>query len=865
VGQVAEGASGPLTVIVGPPGSGKTALARLWLESRPAGQLAAWVSVERGERDPQRFWNAVGEAVRAAGAGGSTIETPAPTPDFDHAEAVRRLFAGLATHGRDVVLLIDDAHEIADPAILEQLGYALDHLPGALHLVLISRRDPPLGLHKRRLDGSLTEIRADELRFTLEETRELLGSFGAELSPRGLALLHDRTEGWAAGVRLAALSLTRHPDPERFVAEFSGSERTVAEYLLAEVLDAQPPAVRRLLLRASLLKRVNGELADALTGETGSEARLRSLAESGAFVVAIDTKRAWFRFHHLFADLLALELRATEPDAIPELHAAAATWLAAHGDAVEAIAHAQAAGNDDQVAELLIHHYFSLTLDGLGATARTMIQAYIAGGGVESAEIATVMAADEMVDGSLDQAAAHLALAQRLAPTVPEHRRHRFEMALLVTRLSLAQRLGDFRSVVDAVPSPGSLTEPRTSFEISMVNDVRVLVLMNLGIVEVWSGHLADGERHLVEARDLAERIGRPYLQVSCQAHLAHALSWKSFTLGRDAAREALELAEQHAWDSDPVAGPALVTLGGTLLEAGRIDEGEEALLRAAATLRADLQPAAGFLLHTMLGVAAVVRGRYREGLASYRAAERLGLVLVSGSPLQMQMRSSQLTAMLAAGEIAAVRAAIAEMSESERDLGVMRLVVAATALADGDAEAALDAAAPAIDGRAEAYHPLVVVHALLLAAQARAALGDPLAAEEAVERALGLAEPDALILPFLYRNSRELLEQHPRHRTAHGAFVAEILDAFSGRHAGAADDAPAGPLEALSDAELRVLRLLPTNLPASGIAAEIYVSTNTVKTHMRHIYAKLNAHTRSEAVTRARGLGLLGRSSRHG
>jgi LuxR family maltose regulon positive regulatory protein len=220
---------------------------------------------------------------------------------------------------------------------------------------------------------------------------------------------------------------------------------------------------------------------------------------------------------------------------------------------------------------------------------------------------------------------------------------------------------------------------------------------------------------------------------------------------------------------------------------------------------------------------------------------------------------------MLAAGEIAAVRAAIAEMSESERDLGVMRLVVAATALADGDAEAALDAAAPAIDGRAEAYHPLVVVHALLLAAQARAALGDPLAAEEAVERALGLAEPDALILPFLYRNSRELLEQHPRHRTAHGAFVAEILDAFSGRHAGAADDAPAGPLEALSDAELRVLRLLPTNLPASGIAAEIYVSTNTVKTHMRHIYAKLNAHTRSEAVTRARGLGLLGRSSRHG
>ncbi len=198
--------------------------------------------------------------------------------------------------------MIDDVHELQSPQALAQLEALLARRPLLLHVVLASRHDPQLGLHRLRLNQQLTEIRASDLRFTLEQARELLANSGIGLSVQSLVSLHARTEGWAAGLRLAALSLARHPDPERFVAEFAGSERTVAEYLLAEVLERQPEEVRHLLLRTSILERVNGPLADALVGTAGSERRLQTLEAANAFVVSLDAARSWFRYHHLFAD-----------------------------------------------------------------------------------------------------------------------------------------------------------------------------------------------------------------------------------------------------------------------------------------------------------------------------------------------------------------------------------------------------------------------------------------------------------------------------------------------------------------------------------------------------------------------------------
>jgi LuxR family maltose regulon positive regulatory protein len=634
---------------------------------------------------------------------------------------------------------------------------------------------------------------------------------------------------------------------------------------LAEVLDRQPAEVRRLLVRASLLERFNGALVDHLIGSSGSERHLRELADAGSFVIALDSEHTWFRFHHLFGDLLALELRHREPLAVPELHRVAAEWFDEHGYSIEAIEHAQAAGDRDLVAEFLVGHYFSLTLDGRQATAHALVEAYAHDPIVStSAEIATIVAADELYGGSLEHAATQLALARRQASGVPQERRHRFEMGLLVTQLALARRLGDFRSVLDDAQLSETELAPMSSVDVSMYNDARALMLMNLGIVEVWSGRLAEGSQHLAEARQIAARIPRPYLEVGCQAHLSHALSWRSFTAAGEASRTAIAMAEEHGWGSDQVIGPARVTLATALVCAGRLDEAERELARARETLQVELEPAVGCLLHLARGIVDYARGRYAGAVDGFGEAWRLAERLVTGTPLALQIRCVTLYAMLASGEREAVRASIAELPEPERDTTAVRDVRAALALADGDPAAALAILAPVIAGDQRSDVRVITVRSHLLEALALDALNQAHAAEEAIERALDLAEEDALILPFMYMSSHELLMRHPRHRTAHGAFLTEVLDVLSGRSRPPAREPVRANAEALSDAELRVLRYLPTNLPATAIASEIYVSTNTVKTHMRHIYAKLDAHSRREAVERARGLGLLGQSARH-
>src|ERR1700751_3274877 len=239
--------------------------------------------------------------------------------------------------------------------------------PDTLRFVLSTRHDLRLGLHRQRVEGELTEIRAADLRFSLAEARALFGAAGVEVPAGALGRLYRRTQGWAAGLRLAALSLARHPAPERFAAEFSGTDRTVAEYLLAEVLDRQSEEVRRLRLRTSVLERVSGPLADVLTGRPGGERVLQDLEQAGAFVVSLDAGRSWFRYHRLFADLLQLELRRTEPDERAALHGAAAGWLAGHGPPVEAVRQAQAAEDWGLAARLLADHWLDFYLSGRGA------------------------------------------------------------------------------------------------------------------------------------------------------------------------------------------------------------------------------------------------------------------------------------------------------------------------------------------------------------------------------------------------------------------------------------------------------------------------------------------------------------------
>ena len=581
-----------VTLISAPAGSGKTSLLRAWADGAGQPYRLAVVQVRRDQQDSQQFWLAVLSAIRQAPGTTGEGEQLAATPDFNEAAISERVLSELAAHHDRTFLVIDDLHELTSAEAFMQLTRLLEKLPQHVHAILATRRDLPLRLHKLRLAGELADIRAADLRFTERETRQFLEASGIALSEAGVARLHQRTEGWAAGLRLAAMSLASSPDPERFVAEFSGSSRTVAEYLLAEMLECQPPGVQQLLLRTALLDRVNGELADLLTGHPGSERILLDLEDANAFVVSLDPARSWFRYHHLFADLLRLELRRRLPEELPALHRLAAKWLIGHGEIVDAIRHTQAAGDWSDAARLLADHSFGLTLDGQAQTIESLLRAFPPGAVTEGPDLPLARATSDLAQGRLDEAAAHLTVAETAITSTPPDRKHRLEVAIAALKLSLARKRGHLAGVVEQVRFLASPITGQSDDDIALDSDLRAVALMNLGIVEAWSLGNQDSERHLQEGADLARKIGRPYLEVACLAELAFASKIEPFATTRRRCREAIALAEQHGWGAEPVISPALVNLAGALIWTGEFDEGDYWLQRTARALETDTGPA---------------------------------------------------------------------------------------------------------------------------------------------------------------------------------------------------------------------------------------------------------------------------------
>jgi LuxR family transcriptional regulator, maltose regulon positive regulatory protein len=784
---------------------------------------------------------------------------------------VDRVLSELVDARSSVTLVIDDLHELTSPEALAQLTRLLTNLPPRVHAILTTRHDVRLGLHQLRLSDELTEIRAADLRFSERETRELLDASGIALSEAGVALLQQRTEGWAAGLRLAAISLTGHPDPERVVAEFSGSDRTVAEYLLAEMLDRQPPEVQDLLLRTSLLDRVDGELADLLTGRPGSERILLDLEDANAFVESLDPERTWFRYHHLFADFLRLELRRTLPDQVPALHRRAATWFTVQGQVAEAVRHTQAADDWADAARLLADQSFSLTLDGQTQTMQALVQAFPPG--ADHPELALVRAMGDLAQGRLDEAAAHLVVAEAYAETTPRDRRRRLGVAVVSLKLLLARRRGDLAGVIEQARFLASPVSGQSDEDIALGSDLRAVALMNLGTAEAWALGRPDAERHLQEGAVLAREIGRPYLEVGCLARLGFAsLGRHSFATIRQRCREAIALAERHGWGTEPVIAPALIMLAGLMAWTGELDEGERWLRRAEPALEADTGPDLKLHAHMASALLFAGRGHHHEALQEFSEAEHLRSQLEGSHSRDSQMTGWLLATQARAGRPDQARAALAAQEDERAGSGEIRNARAVICLAEGDPAGALAAVAGVLDGTAPVLGYVTVVTAHLLAGLAHRQLGDQRAAGQAAEQALALAEPDRLVLPFAMTGSAGLLEALPRHQTAHAALLADILDVLSGGVGGAGSppkpggyrgDGPRGLTEPLSPGELRVLRYLPTNLSRPEIAAELSVSPNTVSAHIRSIYAKLGVRDRSSAVRRARELRLLAAGGR--
>ncbi len=845
-----------MTIISAPAGGGKTSLLRAWVDRPGRRHRVAVVQVQRDQHDAQQFWLALLGAVREALGATGDADAQAATPEFDGPAMTDRVLSELAGQPGGVILVIDDLHELNSPDALDQLTRLLTNLPDDVHAVLATRRDLRLRLHRLRLAGELAEIRAADLRFSERETRELLDASGISLSEAGVALLYRRTEGWAAGLRLAAISLTGHPDPERFVAEFSGSDRTVSEYLIAEMLERQPDNVQDLLLRTSLLDRVNGELADLLTGRPGSERILLDLEDANAFVVSLDPERSWFRYHQLFGDLLRLEVRRTLPAEVPQLHRRAAEWFTRQGQVVDAVRHLQAAGDWADAARLLADHSFSLTLDGQAQTMQALVRAFPPG--EDHPELALVCVGDDLVEGRLDEAAAHLAIAEKYAETTPPDRRHRIGVAIASQKLSLARRRGHLTDVIEQVRFLATPVTGQSGLDITLGNDLRAVALYNLGIVEAWALGLEDAERHLREGAVLARRIGRPYLEVGCLAQLGFASRVRPFAANRQRCQEAIALAERYGWGAEPIVAPALVTLAGNLVFTGEFDEGERWLQRTATALRRDAGPGGRLLVHIVSGMLQAGRGRHHEALEEFSAAEHLQSQLEASHALASRVTGWMLATQARIGLPGEARASLAALDAERTRSGEIGNARAVICLAEGNPAAALAAVQDVLDGRAPVAGDATIVETHLLAGLAHRELGDQRAANEAAERALGLAEPDRLVLPFAMTGSRDLLEALPRHETAHAALLADILDLLHGSSLAAKHHPPSPLVEELSPSELRVLRYLPTNLTRPEIASELSVSVHTVNTHIRNIYAKLQARDRSSAIQRARELRLL-------
>ena len=610
---------GPARVVEvsAPAGSGKTVLLRSWVGESGLADRAGWVPVRRGEGDPRWFWISVADALRGTVPGSALVRPVTAAPDLDGWAIVEWLLKDLAALEDRIWLVIDDVHELRSADAQRQLELLVMRAPRELRFVLATRHDLGLGLHRLRLEGELTEIRAADLRFSLEEARALLDAAGAGLSEAGLAALQERTEGWAAGLRLAALSLAGHPDPEGFVAGFSGSERTVAEYLLAEVLRRQPRQVRRLLLRTSILERVNGELADLLTVRSGGERILRDLEQANAFVVAVDAARSWFRYHALFADLLQFELRASEPDEIPALHAAAATWLAGHGFPVEAVRHAQAAGNWDLAARVLADHWLSLALDGRSAAVRELLAGFPAELVTADAELTTLRADGEITRESLEEAGRDLQHAAAAAASLPADRRGSFHVLLVVQRLRLARARSDLPAAVAAAQELMALAETADAVPQDLAEDVRAWALVNLGTAELSLQRFDDAERHLEQGIAMARRTRRPFTEVSGLANSARVPAYGSMSLAVERANQAIELARQHGWAEHPVLSPAYTVLAMVMLLRGELEEGERWLRRAERMLRAEAEPATALLFHHLRGALEFARGHYADALAA--------------------------------------------------------------------------------------------------------------------------------------------------------------------------------------------------------------------------------------------------------
>jgi LuxR family maltose regulon positive regulatory protein len=855
--RVDAGVEGPLTLVAAPAGAGKSALLSSWIASgRPPGPVA-WLTLDADDADRRRFWRAV-LATLGNATGDERIEALAVSPrePVDMDLVLPALVDALAGREEPVVLVLDDFHEAAD-GVQEDLERLVRFPPPSLRLVIGTRADPPIGLGRLRLDGSLTEIRATDLAFTLDEASVLFDGLGVEIAAGDLAMLWRRTEGWAAGLALAALSVQSHPEPHNFIEHFAGTDATVSDYLVSEVLARQPPELRDFLLRTSIVDPISADVADALTGRYDGQRVLARLEHGGALLAPLDDQGLWHRYHPLFAELLRAELRAQLPDELEDLHRRAARWLADHDDDAGALRQAAAGNAWDLAAELIVDRWVHLLINGELAAVRPVLDAMPRERVEASPELALAFAGSLLAGGHQALAEPYLRAAEKRRRLVPARRRAQFAATMAAVHLYEGRSRGDPTAALEAARE---LLDGGSDIDGAVTAALRGLVLTQLGIVELWTGDVDAAVGHLERAHAVAVDDGREWTVVVATAYLAVAGVFRG-EVARAVRRadEALALAERRGWARSEPAGAAYLVLAGVAIQRDRLDEAERLLSNAAVALEETRERPLRTLYAINRAMLLSDRGEHDAALDVLQAGrEQLGDWPLL-APVRDLLAAQEGLLRTAIGERDAGRELLERALAQEADTPAVANALARLRLLDGDPDAAREALA--LNGEQANGTPLSVrAEALLLDALAHDALADHDAAAISLEHALDLAEPAGLRRLIVTHGSvvQPLLHRHVRRGTAHPALVGEAIDAVERGRRGGSRPPPALLTESLSERERAILRYLPTMMSNQEIAGELFVSVNTVKTHLKAIYRKLDAPGRREAVTRAREHGLI-------
>jgi LuxR family transcriptional regulator, maltose regulon positive regulatory protein len=877
-----EGLARGRVLVCAPAGFGKTALLADW--ARGAGRPVAWLSLDGGDSDPARFWRYAVAALDRARPG--LAGRVGPVLPRSSGALVTALINELAAGpGPDEVLLVlDDYHLVDSGPVHESVAFLLENLPPGLGVVVSGRADPPLPLARLRARGQLAELRAADLRFTPEEAAALLGeTAGPGLPGPAVAALTARTEGWAAGLQLAGLSLRGQADAAGFAAAFSGSHRFVLDYLADEVLERQEGQMRAFLLETSVLERLSGELCDAVTGRSGSQAMLADIERAGLFLVPLDEVRGWWRYHHLFADLLRARLQAEQPGRAQALHRAAAAWCEEHDLADDAVRHALTAGDAAWAARLIERHVETLLGRGEGATLRRWLSALPAGSVRDRPRLCLAQAYGaaqgfqvEALEALLDDADRAFAVSgdepyePSLGPPQGDSVLANVPAGIAFLRASLARLRGDAALAADynrqALAQLGEDDWLMRSF-----------VRWNQAVADWLGGRLGPAERGLTEVlagRRAADESFAGFLPMRVRYDLGEVQRARG---NLDAALATCQQALDAASESGQMAltGPAHVGLAQVLYERNELTPALDHATQGVTLCR---QLAFAQSLATGLAVVARIRQAHGDAAGAREAMDEAGQSGLSPQVITLlnPVPSQRARLLLAQGDVHAVAqwataAGLSPDDEPDYPREPAYLVLARVLLAQDDPGPALTLLQRLLGAATSQGRTGSVIEIQTLRALALAACGDHASALGALTEALTLARRHGYVRVLADEGApmRALLAQlpAPRQGQQHPGHIDPGYLAALSRACGQPDAVPPhsraigvapGMAEPLTDRELEVLRLLAAGKSNQRIAHELVVALDTVKRHVTHILGKLGAANRTEAAARARQLGLI-------